>query len=74
MAIPFSLRVISETPRFASAFSFSRAFLKVSSFSISIPEANCASFLLGVKRYAPLYFEKSLPFGSTKTFLLYLFA
>ncbi len=38
---------------------------------ISMPEANMASFLLGVRRYAPLYLLKSEPLGSTNTFLLW---
>ncbi len=57
IAIPSSLKVIIGTSKDASFLNFFKAFSKLASSTISTPVAIFASFLFGVRRYAPLYLE-----------------
>ena len=56
-AIPPSLKVIIDIARLQSDLSLKRACFNVCLLSIIMPVAMEASFLFGVRRYAPLYFK-----------------
>ncbi len=72
--MPFSPLVINTASHPTSRTSVSPARTTEASSEISTPEASTASEWLGVITVAPLYLEKSLPFGSTTTGLPRAFA